>query len=76
MPKGPEGQHRPADVVGCAIHVAKIATGEIKESTPKKRVPARAAGGVKGSRKRSRKLSRRRRVEIARNAAQARWSRR
>ena len=28
MPKGPKGQKRPADVVGNAIRVAKIATGE------------------------------------------------
>ena len=31
MPKGPKGQKRPADVVGNAIRVAKIATGEIEE---------------------------------------------
>ena len=28
MPRGPKGEHRPADVVGCAVTVAKIATGE------------------------------------------------
>jgi hypothetical protein len=28
MPKGPKGQKRPADVIGNAIRVAKIATGE------------------------------------------------
>ncbi|MGO8855516.1 MAG: hypothetical protein ACLQO1_07370 [Steroidobacteraceae bacterium] len=32
MPKGPKGQHRPADVIGAAVMVAKIATGELKES--------------------------------------------
>ena len=31
MPKGPRGEKRPADVVGCAVMVAKIATGEIEE---------------------------------------------
>jgi hypothetical protein len=31
MPRGPQGQKRPADVVGAAIKVAKIATGEIEE---------------------------------------------
>jgi hypothetical protein len=31
MPRGPQGQIRPADVIGAAIMVAKIATGEIKE---------------------------------------------
>ena len=34
MPTGPKGQHRPADVIGNAITVAKIATGEIEEITP------------------------------------------
>ena len=31
MPRGPNGEKRPADVVGCAVTVAKIATGEIEE---------------------------------------------
>ena len=31
MPRGPKGQKRPADVIGAAIKVAKIATGEITE---------------------------------------------
>ena len=35
MPKGPEGQERPADTVAAAIVFAKIATGEIEEM-PKK----------------------------------------
>ncbi len=33
MPKGPKGEKRPADVIGAAITVAKIATGEIEEQT-------------------------------------------
>ena len=33
MPKGPKGQKRPGDVVGAAVTVAKIATGEIEEET-------------------------------------------
>jgi hypothetical protein len=37
MPKGPQGQKRPADVIGAAIMVAKIATGEIEETTPTKK---------------------------------------
>lgn len=31
MPKGPGGQHWPADAVGCAGTVARLATGEIQE---------------------------------------------
>lgn len=29
--KGPEGEWRPDDPVGCAVHVARIATGRAKE---------------------------------------------
>ncbi len=32
MPKGPSGQKRPADVIGNAVHVMRIATGEIEET--------------------------------------------
>jgi hypothetical protein len=32
MPKGPKGEKRPADVIGAAITVAKIAKGEIEDS--------------------------------------------
>lgn len=28
MPKGPQGQKRPGDVIGAAVRVAQIATGE------------------------------------------------
>lgn len=33
MPIGPKGEKRPADVIGAAITVARIATGEIEETT-------------------------------------------
>lgn len=33
MPKGPGGEKRPADVIGNAVMVMKIATGEVKEPT-------------------------------------------
>jgi hypothetical protein len=33
MPKGPQGQTRPADTLANAIRVAKILTGEIEEAT-------------------------------------------
>ena len=49
MPKGPQGQKRPADVVGCAVHVAKIATGEIEETaSATSRQPNKAKGGARG----------------------------
>ena len=32
MPRGPKGEKRPSDVIGNAIHVMRIATGEIEET--------------------------------------------
>ena len=32
MPRGPKGEWRPRDAVGCAVRVAKIATGEIEDT--------------------------------------------
>ena len=32
MPRGPKGERRPADVIGNAVHVTRIATGEIENS--------------------------------------------
>lgn len=34
MPTGPKGERRPADVVGNAIHVMKILTGEMEDTIP------------------------------------------
>ena len=31
MPKGPKGENRPSGVVACAVHVARIATGEVED---------------------------------------------
>jgi hypothetical protein len=42
MPRGPKGEKRPADVIGAAIMVGGIATGEIEEDHGK--VPGRAKG--------------------------------
>jgi hypothetical protein len=36
MPRGPKGEKRPADVIGNAVHVMRIATGKIEEDTPEK----------------------------------------
>lgn len=43
MPKGPKGQERPADVIGSAIRVAKIATGSPWPPRPKL-TPPRSCG--------------------------------
>jgi hypothetical protein len=76
MPKGPKGQKRPADVISNAVHVMRIATGEITE-TPSQQTSKNAAAvelGRIGGRARARKLSGRKKSEIATNAAEARWS--
>jgi hypothetical protein len=72
MPRGPKGEKRPADVIGNAVHVMRIATGEIEEAVGK--APNRAKGGRKGAKVRARALSAQERSEIARAAAAARWN--
>jgi len=71
MPKGPQGQRRPADVIGAAIRVARIATGE--EAETETTSSAAAEMGRKGGAKRAAKLSPERRSEIAKKAAAKRW---
>lgn len=74
MPRGPKGEKRPADVIGNAVHVMRVATGEIKESRETDPAMALARkGGRKGGRARAAKLTPEQRAEIARTAAQARW---
>ena len=75
MPKGPQGQKRPADTVANAIRVAKILTGEIVEETDADDGKDKAAQalGRKGGAARRDKLSPERRAEIARKAAAKRW---
>lgn len=71
MPKGPRGENRPADVIGCAIAVAKIATGEVEEILPDK--SGRVRSGQAGAKARAESLTEEQRQEIARLAARARW---
>lgn len=74
MPKGPQGQKRPADANACAVMVAKIATGEIEDT---KRDPGKEyarKGGLKGGKGRAAKLSPEQRKEIAAKAARERWA--
>jgi hypothetical protein len=72
MPRGPKGQKRPVDAVGLAVHIMKIATGEIAE-TPTEDGKNKAAVelGRKGGLARAKSLSKKRRVEIARQGAAA-----
>jgi len=71
MPKGPQGQKRPADVIGNAVHIAKIATGEIEETSLKQ--PAKRASGLAGAKARQENTTQAQRREIAERAAAARW---
>lgn len=71
MPKGPRGEKRPADLIGCAVMVARIATGEITEGT---RAPSgRVRSGIAGAKARAVKLTDDERQRIAKNAAATRW---
>jgi hypothetical protein len=78
MPKGPKGQKRPADVISNAVHVMRIATGEINDSSVSKDGKNKAAVelGRKGGTARAKALSPRKRREIAKTAAASRWKRR
>ena len=72
MPKGPHGEKRPADAIGLAVMIGKIATGEI-EDTPDATKSAAAQLGSLGGKKRAETMSPERRSEIARMAAAKRW---
>lgn len=78
MPTGPKGQKRPADVIGNAIKVAKIATGEEQEEYEAKppKDEAAASLGRKGGAARAKSMTPERRAEIARRAAEKRWTKR
>ena len=71
MPRGPKGEKRPADVIGAAVMVGRIATGEIED--PQSKAPARATGGKSGGKRRAEILSADQRREIAIKAANSRW---
>ena len=74
MPKGPHGEKRPGDVIGAAIMVAKIATGEVEDHlVDDGKDPAAKALGAKGGAARAKAMTPERRAEIARNAALARY---
>jgi len=75
MPTGPKGQKRPADVIGNAVRVMRIATGEEADDVADDGKDKNAkALGAKGGKKRAANLTPERRAEIARKAAAKRWS--
>lgn len=71
MPRGSKGERRPADVIGAAVKVMRIATGDEVEDVPPK--DSAAELGRKGGKARAANLSKKRRVQIARKPATARW---
>ena len=77
MPRGPKGERRPADVIGNAVHVMRLATGQITDDVPtpedEGKNPAAVALGRMGGKARAAKLSAKKRKEIARKAATSRW---
>ena len=74
MPKGPQGQKRPADAIGLAVMVGRIATGEVEDATADPSKAHHSRGGKKGGTARADTLTPERRSEIARMAAEKRPS--
>lgn len=71
MPKGPRGEKRPADAVGLAVLVGRIAVGDVEDTAAP---AAKQAAGKKGAAARASVLDPQRRREIAQKAAAARWA--
>lgn len=74
MPKGPKGEKRPADVIGNAVRVMRIATGEEADTIADDgKDKAAQALGKKGGAARAASMTPERRAEIAKKAAATRW---
>ena len=76
MPKGPNGEKRPADLIANAVRVMRIATGEAEEEfeADDGKDKAAQAMGRKGGAARAASMTPERRAEIAKKAAAKRWS--
>ena len=73
MPRGPQGEKRPADVIGNAVKVMRIATG--KEPEQLQPIASAAAQlGRMGGAARAAGMTPERRAEIAKKAAAKRWN--
>lgn len=72
-----KSRKRPADVIGNAVRVMQIATGEIDDDAPVDdgKDKAAQAMGRKGGEARAKAMTPERRAEIARKAAAKRWGR-
>ncbi len=73
MPKGPRGEKRPADAIGLAVMIGKIATGEVEDERDDAKSAAAQLGSL-GGKKRAANMTPERRKEIAQKAAKKRWS--
>ena len=89
MVRGPKGEKRPDDPAAAAVLAVRIATGDIAESLDESATdahvrsehrpknPAAVAlgklGGERGGKARADSLTAKRRREIAKQAAEARW---
>ncbi len=74
MPTGPKGEKRPVDVIGNAVKIMRIATGEeTEELTSDGKNAAAVSLGKKGGNARAEGMTPERRVEIAKKAAAKRW---
>ena len=74
MPRDPKGRKRPADVIGNAVHVMRIATREVEETlTDDGKSKAAVELGRKGGLARAKSITRARRAAIAKGAAVERW---
>lgn len=76
MPTGPKGEKRPADVIGNAVKIARIATGEDEDTPAPDDGKDKGAQelGKKGGAARAKVMTPERRAEIAKKAAASRWS--
>lgn len=74
MPKGPQGQKRPADAIGLAVMVGRIATGEVEDTGADPAKAHHSEGGKRGGAARAAKLTPEERSAIAKKAATKRWS--
>lgn len=72
MPKGPNGQNRPADAIGLAVLIGRIATGEVEDDAEGTKSAAAQLGSL-GGKKRAANMTPERRKEIAKAAAAKRW---
>lgn len=75
MPKGPQGQKRKADVVGNAVQIARIATGEVEDAKRPASKDYTRKGGIKGGKARAKSLTPKKRTTIAKKGAMTRWGR-